>query len=146
MRTEKGVAVVVYKKPQWKPRYLVLNRKKNWEGWELPKGHLEDDDYEETVYIELGEEAGIPRENVEKIEDLDFVLEWSYKDEDGEKVKREYKAFAVRVSPDTFVDTSGNPSEEHEGGHFFGIDDSKTLLTYDNHKQLLQMAHDHIQR
>ncbi|EGQ43757.1 MAG: hypothetical protein J07AB43_06350 [Candidatus Nanosalina sp. J07AB43] len=39
MKTEKGVALVVYKKKRGKKRFLILKRDKNWEGWEIPKGH-----------------------------------------------------------------------------------------------------------
>lgn len=139
MKLEKGVVLAVYKEPGRKPRYLVLNRKKNWEGWELPKGHLENDDYKETAMLELEEEAGI--EEVEEIKETDEVLEWSFENDDGEEVKREYRAFIVKVSSDAVVDASGNPHDEHEKGHFFNYDDAKSLLTYDNQRDLLEELH-----
>jgi 8-oxo-dGTP pyrophosphatase MutT (NUDIX family) len=144
MKTEKGVALVVYKKPEWKPRYLVLNRKKNWEGWELAKGHLENDDYEETVRIELEEEAGITAEQIESIEEVGETVEWTF-ERDGEKIKREYKGFVVKVVDDAVVDTRNNPSDEHEGGHFFNFSDADVLLTYDNQKKLLETVNDRIE-
>lgn len=143
MEREKGVVLVVYKKPGRKPRYLVLNRKKNWEGWELPKGHLESD-YRKTALLELEEEAGI--EEVETIEEADEVLEWSFKNDDGEKIKREYKAFIVKVSDDAVVDVTKNPHDEHEKGHFFNYDDAKSLLTYDNQVKILEELNETVTR
>lgn len=140
MRTEKGVAIVAHKKPSRENRYLILNRMKNWEGWELPKGHLEEEDYLHTVKLELGEEAGIDEEQIESIEDLDHTVEWSFEDDDGEKVKREYKAFLVEVDPDAIADVDQNPHDEHEKGFFLSKEDCKGLLTYDEHKEVLEMA------
>ncbi|MFB6245143.1 MAG: NUDIX domain-containing protein [Candidatus Nanohaloarchaea archaeon] len=138
METEKGVALVVYKKPGRFPRYLVLNRKKNWEGWELPKGHLEEDSYRKTVEIELREETGI--EEVEEIEETDRTLEWTYED-DGQKYRKKYRVYIVRVDEDSYVDVSGNPCDEHEKGHFFNFEDAKSLLTYENYSEALTRAH-----
>ncbi|WP_414836427.1 NUDIX domain-containing protein [Candidatus Nanohalococcus occultus] len=144
MEREKGVVLVVYKKPSRNPRYLVLNRKKNWEGWELPKGHLEKDDYEHTARLELSEEAGI--EAIEELESTEQVLEWSFEDDDGQTIKREYKAFIVKVDEGAVTDTSANPHDEHERGHFFNYEDAKSLLTHQNQKEILDALHETITR
>ncbi len=141
MKTEKGVAVVAYKESNRNQRFLVLQRTKNWEGWELPKGHLEEEDYEKTVKLELEEEAGITEDSVKSLESLEQTLEWTF-EKDGEEIKREYKCFLVKVSEDAYVDTSGNPHEEHAGGYFFDYDDASALLTYDNQKELLEQVAD----
>ncbi|MFB6241717.1 MAG: NUDIX domain-containing protein [Candidatus Nanosalina sp.] len=140
MRTEKGVAIVAYKESRGSRRFLVLKRTKNWEGWELPKGHLENDDYDETVKLELGEEAGIDGENIREIKSLDEDLEWSYEDEDGEEVQREYRGYLVRIEDDATVYVSANPHDEHETGFFMKLEDVRSLLTYDNQKDLLEEA------
>jgi 8-oxo-dGTP pyrophosphatase MutT (NUDIX family) len=139
MRTEKGVAIVAYQESRGSRRFLVLKRTKNWEGWELPKGHLEDDDYEETVKLELGEEAGIDPGNIQEIKELGKDLEWSFED-GGEEVEREYTGYLVRIDDDAIVDVSENPHEEHETGFFMKQEDVESLLTYDNQKELLQEA------
>ena len=145
VKLEKGVILVVYKKPGRSPRYAVLNRKKNWEGWELPKGHLEED-YEDTVVQELQEEAGINEEQVESVEELDRNIEWTFKD-DGEEIQRKYRAFLVKVEDTAHIDVRNNPHDEHEKGHFFNFSDSKSLLTYDNQKELLEEIHqEHFER
>jgi 8-oxo-dGTP pyrophosphatase MutT (NUDIX family) len=139
MTIEKGVAVVAYKESRGSRRFLVLKRTKNWEGWELPKGHLENDDYEATVIQELGEEAGIEEDEIQEIEELGEDLEWSFED-DGEEVQREYRGFLVRISDSAIVDTSENPHDEHETGFFMKKDDVESLLTYDNQRELLEEA------
>lgn len=138
MRTEKGVVVVAYKEVRRNHRYLVLKRTKNWEGWELPKGHLEEDDYRETVKLELGEEAGLSEEEIEDIKDMDETLEWTFEDDDGEEIKREYKAFLVEISEDAIIDVSENPHDEHETGFFLDYEDASSLLTYDNQAEILE--------
>jgi len=140
MRTEKGVSLVVYKKKRGKKRFLVLKRNKNWEGWEIPKGHLEDEDYIKTLKQELREEAGIPEEKIEKIENLNQDLEWTYTDEEGQEVKREYRGYVVETSKAASVDVTQNPHEEHETGFFMKKEDVKSLLIYENQKELLNLA------
>lgn len=143
MKTEKGVIIVAYK-DRIKPRFVVLKRSKNWEGWELPKGHLENENYRETVQLELKEEAGIEDSHIKNIADLDQTVEWSF-EKDGEKIKREYMAFKVELSEDAFIDVNSNPHEEHEQGFFFREEDAKSLLTYDNNIEILEKAIDDIE-
>lgn len=139
MKTEKGVMLVAYKQKN-APRYLVLKRKKNWEGWETPKGHLEDGDYEATVKEELKEEAGIQEDEIRDIRDMEETVEWSFED-DGEEVKREYRGYLVKVSPEAHVDVSRNPHDEHEHGFFFSYRDASEMITHDNNRELLEKAH-----
>ncbi|MFB6245013.1 MAG: NUDIX domain-containing protein [Candidatus Nanohaloarchaea archaeon] len=138
MTTEKGVILVVYKESRGHRRFLVLKRTKNWEGWELPKGHLEDG-YESTVRLELEEEAGIEESEIVEVEEMGETVSWSFED-DGEEIHREYRAFLVRVDGDAIVDVSGNPHDEHDSGYFFNYDDVHSLLTYDDQRSLLREA------
>ncbi len=140
MKTEKGVIITAYKETRGKPRFIVLKRKKNWEGWEIPKGHLEKDNYRKTVEIELREEAGIQKEKIESINDQEETVTWTFK-KDGEKIKKEYKAFIVKVEEDTYVDISKNPCDEHESGLFLRYRDVKEMLTYEDQKKVLEKAY-----
>ncbi|MFB6204110.1 MAG: NUDIX domain-containing protein [Candidatus Nanohaloarchaea archaeon] len=142
MKTEKGVIVVAWKKPSIKPRYIVLKRKKNWEGWELPKGHLENG-YESTVELELEEEAGIREEQIQELEPLNHTVEWEF-ERDNEEIKREYRGFLVKVDDDATVDTGNNPSDEHEFGYFFNYEDTHSMLTYEDQKELLEKAREEL--
>ncbi len=139
METEKGVMIVAYKQGDSNPRFLVLKRKKNWEGWETPKGRLENNDYEETVRQELEEEAGISGELVREIRDLDQEVSWEY-ERDGEKRKKEYRGYLVKVAEGANVDVRNNPHDEHEKGFFFRPRDAKPLLEYDDNRELLEKA------
>lgn len=136
MELEKGVIVTVFDE---KNRVLVLKRKKNWEGWELPKGHLEKDDYEETVLIELEEETGIEPEKIDSIKDLDKTISWEYS-QDGDDFRKEYKAFAVKVSGVEAVDTRENPCDEHEHGFFLRPSHVREMLEYENNVEVLDEA------
>ena len=137
MEEEKGVIIVAYKERRH-PRFLVLKRSKNWEGWELPKGHLEDD-FRSTGLEELEEEAGIEESEVEELEQLDQTVEWSF-EEDGEKHERSYTTFRAVISDEAVVDVSNNPDEEHESGFFFRYRDAESLLTYEEHRELLEQV------
>jgi 8-oxo-dGTP pyrophosphatase MutT (NUDIX family) len=138
MKTEKGVLIIAYQKSLRNHRILVLKRTKNWEGWELPKGHLENDDYRETVKLELKEEAGLDEETIQEITETGDTLEWTFENDDGEQIKREYKAFIAKIGEDAVVDVSENPHDEHETGFFLDYEDAEALLTYDNQKEILE--------
>lgn len=134
-----GVIMVAWKRPGVKPRYMVLRRTKNWEGWELPKGHLEDD-VKQTVKKELEEEAGVSEDEIEKIEDMEEDITWTVENDRDEEEERDYRAFAVKVSDMATVDVSRNPDDEHSQGFFLNFEDTRELLTYDNHRELLEEA------
>jgi 8-oxo-dGTP pyrophosphatase MutT (NUDIX family) len=141
MSAGKGAIIVAYKEGR-NPRFLVLKRKKNWEGWELPKGHLEED-LRSTALEELEEEAGISEEEVEELEQMDEKVEWSF-EEDGEEHERSYTAFKAVISEEAVVDVSGNPDDEHEQGFFFRYRDAESLLTYDQHRELLERVYQEV--
>lgn len=136
MKEEKGVIIAVFDE---RGRVLVLKRKKNWEGWELPKGHLEQDDYRETVRIELQEESGIEPEKIDALKDLQKTVSWKYT-QDGQEYSKKYKAFRVEVSNIERVDTSENPCDEHEHGFFLRPEHVEEMLEYDNNKEVLRRA------
>jgi 8-oxo-dGTP pyrophosphatase MutT (NUDIX family) len=94
----------------------------------------------ETLEMELKEETGIENSDIQQVEDLDWTMSWSFKDGD-ETVKKEYDCFSVRVSGDTRLDTSGNPHDEHTQALFLRFEDTHSLLTYDNQKDLLKRVH-----
>lgn len=144
MRTEKGVIIAAYK-PKEPPRFIALKRKKNWEGWELPKGQLEEDDHRKTVKIELEEETGIEEDQIEDIEDMDCLLEWSFED-DGEEVEKKYRGFLVRLSEDANVSVIQNPHDEHEAGFFFRYRDVEKMLTYEDQVEFLEKAREEVKR
>lgn len=137
--------VVVCKKMDGNYRFAVLKRVKNWEGWEIPKGHIEDGDSPEyTVYKELQEEAGIDRDDVVRVEPLDHTLEWTY-ERDGEKWKAVCECFLVEVSEDVYISVEQNPDDEHDKGHFLNFRDARDILTYDDQRELLVHAKEQLE-
>ncbi len=131
--------IVAYKQSRRSKRFAVLKRKKNWEGWELPKGHLENDDHFYTVREELQEEAGIEEEEIENIEETEETVSWKY-ERDGEEFEKKYRVMMVEVSDSVRIDTSGNPDEEHEQGFFLGLEDALSLLTHQNNRDILRQT------
>ena len=143
MEEEKGVIIVVYKNSR-NPRFAGMKRKKNWEGWELPKGHLEED-YKRTVKQEVKEETGISENLIKDIENLNLEIEWVYEDGD-EDIRRVYRAYTVKVAGESYIDVSENPHDEHEHGYFFRKSDLEKLLEYENHLEVLEKASEKIKR
>lgn len=138
MRQERRVCVVLYKMMDGHPRYAVLKRTLNWEGWELPKGHLEDDDRAASARTEVAEETGITE--LASLSQLDYDYGWTY-EEDGETVKVCCDCFLAEAPADALIDVSNNPHDEHEKGHFLNFRDARDILTHDDQRELLQYAH-----
>ena len=135
MKQEKGVIIAAF---DGNGRVAVLKRKEDWEGWELPIGHLENDDYQETVRIELEEEAGIEPEQITGIEPLEDSVSWTY-EEDGETFRKEYRMFMVETDAET-VSTANNPHQEHEHGFFLRPRDVREMLEFKNNVKVLEKA------
>lgn len=140
MKDVERVCVVLYKRVDGYPRYAVLRRVKNWEGWEILKGHMEGTP-EETARIEVEEETGIGE--LESLEEFDHELEWTYED-DGEEVHVTCHCFLAEAPEDARVSVAGNPDEEHEDGYFLNFRDARDILTYDEQREFLEAAHEQL--
>lgn len=137
MRVDQGVAIILYRvTPEGSKEYLVLKRDKNWTGWELPKGHLEFGSHKATVFVELNEETGLEPVAINRIEELDRSLTFSF-EEDGEEVVSDFQAFRVEASFDAEVSTDNNPSDEHEAFAWLPVDEAIEKLEYSEQKDLL---------
>ncbi len=137
MKKVEGAVVVVYKKSGEHPRFAVLKREMNWEGWELVKGKVEPGESpKDTAKREVEEETGIEPEEVVS---LDTVHKWEYQRE-GEKHEAEYDAFMARVPDDAYIDVNSNEVGEHSKGFFLNLRDVNGLLTHDNQKELVEKA------
>ncbi|MDY6778845.1 MAG: NUDIX domain-containing protein [Candidatus Nanohaloarchaea archaeon] len=136
-----GVVVVLYKRVDGYNRYAVLKRTKNWEGWELVKGHIEDkEEPEEAAHREVREETGITPENVQS---MDEINEWEYK-RDGTQYHARYRAYLAEAPSDAYIDVSGNEHGEHSKGHFLNFRDTVEILTHDNQRELVKQAADQL--
>jgi len=137
MRVDAGVAMLVYRETVENQReYLILRRCKNWDGWELPKGHLEHDSHEATVFVELNEEAGIEPVDVKKLASLDKYLTFQF-EENQETVVSNFKCFEVEVNVETEVDLSKNPFDEHSDYKWVSQNEAKDELEHEEQRNLL---------
>lgn len=136
MQEEQRVCVVLRKTVGGGKRYGVLKRTKNWEGWELVKGHIDDDEAPaDAAAREVNEETGI--ETVKDITALDYELTWTY-ERDGEQRRSVCRCFLIDVPSDAYIDVGANPDDEHATGHFLNFRDARDILTYDNQRELLE--------
>jgi 8-oxo-dGTP pyrophosphatase MutT (NUDIX family) len=136
MNEVEGVVVALYKMAGGHPRFAVLRRDVNWDGWEVPKGRLDDgEDPEEAVRREVLEETGI---EPEEVTDLDDIHEWEY-ERDGDRFHARYHAFMARAPDSAFIDISDNPDkDEHSKGHFLNTRDTTDILTHENQRDLIE--------
>ncbi|MDY6789573.1 MAG: NUDIX domain-containing protein [Candidatus Nanohaloarchaea archaeon] len=137
MEKVEGVVVVLYREGSEDPRFAVLRREKNWEGWELVKGGIDQgESAEEAAAREVEEETGI--EPVE-VEDMEEVHEWDYRRE-GENYHAEYQAFLAKAPEESYIEVDSNHAEEHSKGFFLNLRDTKGLLTHENQRALVEKA------
>src|SRR3990167_3955727 len=117
----RGVVGIIFDKNK---RLLILHRKLNWSGWELPKGGVEENENEEeALHREIGEETGLKVEIVSKLSyEISYVS-------DGE-VKQ--KVFLARCKEGA-VKLSG----EHDNFVWVDFEKAMKLLTHDNQKKAL---------
>lgn len=138
MRVDDGVAMIVYRKNQENKReYLILKRDKNWQGWEIPKGHLEHNSFKATILIELNEEAGIEPIEVKKIKELDEYLTFQF-EEDDKKIVSNFKCFEIEVRNNTNIDLSKNPSSEHTTHDWLTKKNAISKLEYKEQKEIVK--------
>lgn len=136
MQKEQRVCVVLRKSVSGGNRYGVLKRTKNWEGWELVKGHIDDDESPEDAAVrEVREETGI--DEIDEVASLDYELTWTY-ERDGEQRRSVCRCFLIDVPADAYIDVDTNPHDEHATGHFLNFRDARDILTYDNQRELLE--------
>ncbi|MBW2971228.1 NUDIX domain-containing protein [Candidatus Woesearchaeota archaeon] len=106
METQRGVSAIIYDKRGDKHYFLLLHRVSNWQGWEFPKGKLEEG---ETVLQaatrEIKEETGLKKFNIKG--SLVNKREFTHNDR-----LYSFETFLVEANMNVVVDISG--SEEHD--------------------------------
>lgn len=133
-----GVLICLYKNKNGYYRYGVLKRTLNWEGWELVKGSIDGNESpKKAAKREIREETGI---KVEDVESIGGNVTWTYK-RDGKNYKADYKCFMAEVPSDAKISVENNEVKEHSKGLFLNYRDSKDILTYENHRELLEKVH-----
>lgn len=130
MATRKSVAGIILDKSN---KVLVLHRKLNWSGWELPKGSVEGNESGEQAMVrEAKEETGL---DVEITMKLPFEISYV---SDNEEVRQ--KVFlAICKEGDVKL------SVEHDKFLWANFGDAIKLLKHDNQKNALESAKKYLQ-
>ncbi len=130
-----GVKGVVFDVVDGKVVYLLLHRILNWEGWEFPKGGMEEgEDVLQALVREIEEETGL--EDVKVITEL-HPVEW--KTEDG-RIYR-YRQFLVRADSSQRIKLQEEPVREHDDYRWTSYENAQKLLTWENDRETLKVAH-----
>lgn len=137
MKYRKGIFFVVYRKEKGKVKYLVLNRKLHWKGWEFPKAGVEREETgEKAVVRELREETGC---KAEKITKFNISGKYKYTKEIAERkgyIGQSWKLFAVEVDCGKIkIDR-----REHKGYKWLNVKDAVKILTWNNQKKCLRIV------
>ncbi len=122
-------------------KFLLLQRKLNWVGWEFPKGAIEGNElFEESIKRELFEETGIKKYSL-----LGQIDSFEYFD-DKRNVNSLITNFLVRVSSNSKV-TLNNEHVldkkvvlEHDDFKWFFPKDALKKISHSNQKETLKKA------
>lgn len=134
----KSVFVVVYSKEFDEIRYLVLERKLHWRGWEFPKGGVKENEKEEdAVKREVKEETGL---NIKgKIKKFDIHGRYNYPEKLlGRKgyAGQSYSLYAVEINKRKIT----LDEEEHSDYKWLGFEDAIKQLKWKDQKQCLNIV------
>lgn len=136
MKIKKGVTGVVYHPVHGQPLFLVLHRVLNWEGWEFPKGGVEEGETEtQAVIREVIEETGL---NGLKIKArLKTGMEW-----ESEGTKYVYSVFLIEAaSREVKLQTD---VVEHDSFKWGTPWVAQFLLKHQENKDLVPLALDYL--
>ena len=132
----KSVFIVVYSKEDNKIKYLVLQRKLHWKGWEFPKEGIEKSEREEdAVRRGVREETGL---NIKgQIKKFDMHGEYKYKKRYNDRpnfMGQSFSLYAAEVSPGKVkLDV-----HEHSTYDWLNFNDAMERLTWKNQQRCLE--------
>lgn len=134
----KSVFIVVYSKEGSKIKYLVLNRKLHWKGWEFPKGGVENNETEgDAVRRETKEETGLNIKGEIKRFDIhgEYKYQKKYPDRKG-LIGQSYSLYAVEV-PNGKVKLD---EHEHSAFEWLKFEDAVKKVTWEDQKKCLKIV------
>lgn len=137
----KGVFFVVYAlNKKGNVEYLVLKRQLHWNGWEFPKGGIEQSEtHLKTIQRELKEETGLVPLNFKK-----FNIKGKFKYHDRledrpEKIGQTFESlYAVEVKKKR-INVDGI---EHSDFRWANFSQASKILTWDNQKQSIKIVNE----
>lgn len=137
MKTRNGVIGIIYRDGGREHEFLVLRRKQGWQGWEFPKGGMEEGEEEEKALLrELGEETGL--RSFRSIAKVPYVVSYEYPEAPGNK----YSGTVQSVYLLRFQRGAVRLSGEHDDYRWVKLGEALQFLTYDNQKRALERALD----
>jgi bis(5'-nucleosidyl)-tetraphosphatase len=133
-RSERSAGVVVWQKRQGKITYLLLDYSRHWD---FPKGHVEKNEDDLMAALrELAEETGITE--VTLVPGFQHEITYFFK-ANGQLIRKSVMFYLAETKIRDIT-----LSHEHVGYAFLPFDEAIKRLTYDNAKQLLRQAHQHL--
>ena len=142
MRYRPGIGAVVYRITDQGPRFLIFHRIKNWEGWEMLKGGIADGETEmESLEREIKEETGLKDYQIIKKTGKVIKYEWPKEFVKDQHIYfgAEHTFYLVKANDDKInIDT-----REHDDYKWVTKEEALKLLTYNNHKRVLEHVIEH---
>lgn len=124
-----------------KIEYVILKRKKHWNGWEFPKGKIERFEFRRwAARREVEEETGLKVLDIKRLKiDGSYKYKKELKDRPG-IVGQTYHLFAVKVK-------KGNgkisvDEKEHSYGKWASYEEAYKKLTWADQKKCLKIVND----
>ena len=139
----KSVFIVTYHKSENKIFYLILKRKLHWNGWEFPKGGIEEKENPfEAVQRELKEETGaVPL----KIKKFNFRGKYKYKklvlDREG-IIGQSFSLYAAEIKKQKIK----FDEKEHTDFRWLAFEEAMKILTHQNQKKSLKIVNNWLTR
>jgi len=118
-------------------KYLVLNRKKHWTGWEFPKGGIDKGETElETVKREVKEETGL---KAIKINSHNFSGKYLYKNVFKDRpgfIGQTFNLYSALVRKGKV----NYDKREHKGYKWLSFEEALKIITKRNQKKSLEIV------
>lgn len=136
MKQEISAGAVVYNvDTTGTPHYLLLHYLSKH--WDLPKGHLEENETPpEAAIRETKEETGL---DIQLDEGFEHSLSYYFNDRNGRLIQKTVVFYTAQTK-----NTNVTLSREHIDYIWLSYEDALKQLTYQNAKQLLTLAHAHV--